>query len=363
MDGATSQSVYTSPTGVVSYIYRPNSTTNMVVYNSGPSTYAGTAAAGITTIAATTIWNTMPNLVKESCNGVAFYPGGSGRGYNAVGPTRAAPVSTTSQAADGSTRIAPNSSDGISRNGRYVSVARWNKPLLLPKLLATMTTGATTGTTISDSGTTATAVAQPTPLSAFVAPDWILTVANGNSNPTSLNTSSTDLVNSNTNPKSASYVVGRYAYTIYNEGGLLDANVAGCPPGSSAAQQVLISRKGPAAFADLTQLPGIADIDTVESSTTRSPAIVSSLVGWRNTGHSPDLSYPPVSDLFVHSNPDNQLSELPAGLLDQFHVRREHGPLHGTERSHLYHPAADDQLFYEHRCDIHHRAGLPSGTR
>jgi hypothetical protein len=262
-------------------LYRPNSTTNMVVYNSGPSTYAGPAAAGITTVAATTIWNTMPNLVKESCNGVAFYPNGSG--YNAAGLTRAAAVSTTSMAVDGSTRIAPNSSDGISRNGRYVSVARWNKPLLLPKALATITTGTTTGTTISDSGTTATAVMQPTPLSAFVAPDWILTAADGSNVITSTLDTSPSVTTSNVNPKSPKYVIGRYAYTIYNEGGLLDANVAGCPPGSSALQQALISRKGPTAFADLTQLPGIADIDTIESSTTRSPAIVSSLVGWRNT--------------------------------------------------------------------------------
>ncbi len=55
--------------------------------------------------------------------------------------------------------------------------------------------------------------------------------------------------------KSGSYVVGRYAYMIYNEGGLLDVNAAGRPNTLSTAQQALASRKGPEAFADLTQIP------------------------------------------------------------------------------------------------------------
>ena len=78
-------------------------------------------------------------------------------------------------------------------------------------------------------------------------------------------------------------MVGRYAYTIYNEGGLLDANVAGNPWGTTgsslnAQQQVIASRQGPAAFADLTQLPGLASTGAA-----RAQQIVDSLVGWRSS--------------------------------------------------------------------------------
>ena len=48
-------------------------------------------------------------------------------------------------------------------------------------------------------------------------------------------------------------VIGRYAYAIYDEGGLLDMNVAGYPATNSTQTQ--FGRKGVAAYADLTQLP------------------------------------------------------------------------------------------------------------
>ena len=237
-------------------IYRPSVFLAAAPYRSGP--YSATSAT----------WATLPNLVKESTRGVAFYPSS----YDANAPMRAAAV---------------NSFTDSSINGRYVSMARWNKHLLLPKASATITagTGANPTTITSDSST------DTTPVNAFTAPDWILTAADG-SNPTTLDTSPS-LTTSNTNPQSPKYVIGRYAYAIYNEGGLLDANVAGCPaptgasnfqattPNANASsspwtQTAFLAKKGPAAFADLTQLPGIANVSI------GAQKVVDQLVGWRN---------------------------------------------------------------------------------
>ena len=79
---------------------------------------------------------------------------------------------------------------------------------------------------------------------AFSAPDWILGSRDG-SNP---KTWSSDLIYSDTSPTS---VLGRYAYTIYDEGGLLDMTVAGYPSGTTAEQAAY---KTSLAYADLTQL-------------------------------------------------------------------------------------------------------------
>src|SRR5207302_3718958 len=74
----------------------------------------------------------------------------------------------------------------------------------------------------------------------------------------------------NAAPTNNNYAVGRYAYAIYDEGGLLDANVAGCPSGLNATQSAAqYGPKGPSAFADLTAL-GI------------SQGGIDAIVGWRN---------------------------------------------------------------------------------
>ena len=226
--------------GTVNFIYRPSTPAAAVPFNSGP-------------YSATVFNTTFPNLVKESTRGVAFEP------YDSNVPMRAASVNSTSDP---------------SINGRYVSLARWNKHLLLPKASAKFSggTGGTATTITSDSST------DTTPVGSFIAPDWILTAADG-SNPTTLDTSSS-LTTSSINPQSPKYVIGRYAYAIYNEGGLLDANVAGFPSTSSlsTSQQALVTKKGPAAFADLTQLPGIANTTSLTPQ-----QVVNALVGWRNT--------------------------------------------------------------------------------
>ncbi|CAN5688929.1 hypothetical protein BH09VER1_BH09VER1_03880 [soil metagenome] len=127
-------------------------------------------------------------------------------------------------------------STNLSANGRSVSPARWNSHYLIPRLNA--------GSTAIDT----------TPTNSFVAPDWVMVTSNG---PATITT-----------PSSA--VIGRYAYAIYDEGGLLDANLAGFPSSltnyPNAATNV-VSYKGSAALADLAAI-GITNVDN--------------LIGWRN---------------------------------------------------------------------------------
>ena len=123
-----------------------------------------------------------------------------------------------------------------SLNGRSVSTARWNKPQL------------TTST------------------NNFPTPQWILMTRSGPQAFTSGSSVSTLANNSATN---SSFVVGRYAYVIYDTSGLLDANVAGYP--SVAASSA--SGKGLLPWADLTQL---------SSGTINQTPDIDYLVGFRN---------------------------------------------------------------------------------
>ncbi|MES2569625.1 MAG: hypothetical protein V4710_06170 [Verrucomicrobiota bacterium] len=171
----------------------------------------------------------LPNLVKQSIRNRSFYEGGSYSSLHYPPSNRASEIET----------------DSVSLNGRFISRERWNKHLLLPK----------SHRSARDSTTTE-------PADEFVTPDWILVSRDG-SNP----------------EKISSDVIGRYAYCIFDEGGLLDANVAGHPldpptsrkrPGEmTATQGIEVSRKGCTAFADLTEI-GLTRFQ------------VNQLVGWRN---------------------------------------------------------------------------------
>ena len=169
----------------------------------------------------------LPNLIKRSASGLPF---------SAAGAARASAASSAS----------------VSQNGRSISPARWNAALLLPKA----NTNSATDLTPSN----------------FTAPDWILVNRRGG-NPTTWNTNmiwTPDVTNTNS-------VTGRFAYAIYDEGGLLDVNVAGCPPGTT---NTITSYKNALAFADLTQV----GLDT---------NTVCAIVGWRNTASAqPGGSFP-----------------------------------------------------------------------
>lgn len=172
---------------------------------------------------------------------------------------------------DPTNRTSGLSSAAVSANGRSVTLKRWNSHYLIPR-----------ATTASDSG----------PVSSFNAPNWVLVTAQG----------------PNIAP-APSAVIGRYAYTVYDEGGLLDVNVAGVPtysttggggggPAPSPTPWLLnVARKGSVGFADFTALPGsVTQPDgsagtgvwptTANSSMTSFPstATINKIVGWRNYG-------------------------------------------------------------------------------
>jgi hypothetical protein len=145
---------------------------------------------------------------------------------------------------------AVNSMTDVSANGRSITSTRWNDHYLIPK------------------GDVNTSDPSPTPTFNAVTPDWVFVTAAG----------------ATPAPPPAD-VIGRYAYAIYDEGGLLDANLVGLPsptpgavtiPSPSPSRTVYPSRRGTIAFVDLTALP------LTPGAITPNPTTISKIVGWRN---------------------------------------------------------------------------------
>src|SRR5579862_2833139 len=176
-----------------------------------------------------------PNVVEISLSGSSFYPLVSSSTWTVAGPARASSALTT----------------GTSQNGRYISLARWNKPCLL-------------------TGTDASMTPLMTGSAAFTAPNWIL-VSRSGATPALSGTAVFSGSNAQYLASGTGAIIGRYAYVVYDEGGVLDANVAGYPVGSGSAAVIPNDAyKSALAYADLTQLPGM------------SGSMVDTLVGWRN---------------------------------------------------------------------------------
>jgi hypothetical protein len=176
------------------------------------------------------------NLLKTSTN-QAFYSF-----TNVSGITRASTISTTNP----------------SLNSRSITPLRWNKAGLLPM------------------GNPASGDLDPSTL--FVPPSWIY-VSRSGANPL---TWSKDLRWSVTNQGT---VVGRYAYAVYNEGGLLNINVAGYPPASllGAASSNMTAAtvfKGTPAYADLTQF---VYMNSGTATRVFSDSDIMALLNWRDT--------------------------------------------------------------------------------
>jgi len=183
----------------------------------------------------------IPNLVRRSVSG----------------DTSAIPAPALASSAS-----AVNSTTDVSANGRSITLARWNRHYLVPKAI--------TGNDQTD------------PVASFVAPDWvILTRAPSNpSDPTSpypIAFSAWNNLLKDPTPTNNLYAVGRFAYAIYDEGQLLDANVVGYPTGTTVAQA---GRKGPVAFADLTMVPS----PTPNPTPWIPQSQIDKIAGWRNYG-------------------------------------------------------------------------------
>ena len=146
-----------------------------------------------------------------------------------------------------------NSAADLSSNGRSVSAARWNRHYLIPKI--------DTSNEASD------------PINTFTTPDWVIATRNG---PQVFNAWDNTLRDTS----SANFSVGRYAFALYDEGGLIDVSAAGYPtdaslPGTVVATSAPVGGKGWLALADLTQV-----IPTAPISAQRAAA--NKVVGWRN---------------------------------------------------------------------------------
>ena len=167
-----------------------------------------------------------PNLIRRSIRD--NNPGGANAMPFPGQPSRASAVS---------------SQDDPSANGRSITSTRWNGHYLVPKK--------NTGPGQDDA----------IPIDAFTiaTPDWVFVTSNGPSVITAPDTS----------------VIGRYAYALYDEGGLLDMNVAGYPTNTTAAQS---GRKGSIAYADLTTLGNYP----IPNGSGGSAYQVDKIVGWRN---------------------------------------------------------------------------------
>ncbi len=212
-------------------VYLPNSNLTIVPAFAG---YAPTATS-----------DPLPNLLKRSAYGVPFFPSANPALYNF---NQYPPSNLASNL---------NTGSSSSIDGRSISSTRWNKPMLM----------------------------NPAQLSNFTPPDWVLLTRAGPQafaawNPALKDSSST-----------SSYVIGRYAYTVYDEGGLLDATTAGCVT-SLTADFDKSSKRGRLGQADLTALPGLAQAD------------VDKIVLWRNatTANAPTNPAQSYFDYLFHGS-------------------------------------------------------------
>jgi hypothetical protein len=173
-----------------------------------------------------------PNLLISSSGGQTFYSGTNGAGQAVSVPENSTAVSSTTP----------------SLNGRYITPARWNEHYLLPINSSADSTPGWPG-----AGT-------------FTPPSWVL-VARDGSNPTQWNS---NMITSGSNTSS---VIGRYAFAIYHEGGLLDVNAAGYPSSTGTFS----AYKDGTPYADLSQVFSAAGIPAATATN-----CIDQLVAWRN---------------------------------------------------------------------------------
>lgn len=165
------------------------------------------------------------NLLKQSVAGEGVFPAAEPYTKNNVKRKLIASGLNTSE---------------LSLNGRRLSVKRWNAPLLL-------------------GGTGFSAAEQ--------LPDWIFTTRQGPAG-TSGSAASSGAVEwsdqfANHQQGNKEYVIGRFAYNIYDVGSLLDINAAGSPSGMPVGDL-----KSSLAGAVVTNVTGVTDLQK--------------LTGWRN---------------------------------------------------------------------------------
>jgi hypothetical protein len=158
------------------------------------------------------------NLITWSGGGSNLWPADAG--YSAGGP-----VLASSDPTDNTTHV--------SLNGRYIATNRWSEPDFGPYL------------------------ASATPSWVLLSRSGVLTAANATANLSTLGTSTAT---------NANYVVGRFAYAIYDESGLIDVAAGGYPSSvsNSPPAMAVAAGKQSEGYADLSQIiTNSADVDTL----------------------------------------------------------------------------------------------------
>jgi type II secretory pathway pseudopilin PulG len=172
-----------------------------------------------------------PNLLKQTRNARPSYDGAAVFAALPVYPQASAyPVPNRASAL--------SSSAGALTGG--ISNARWNQPLLLPRV------NPDSGENLAPAASGTLRVAgNPRQAWSWRAPDWVFVTGDG-ANPV---TWAPQLCIGERNP-----VVGRYACQVYDVGGLLDLNVAGYDPDVAVVGAVVAARRGSTGLADLGQI-------------------------------------------------------------------------------------------------------------
>ena len=177
-------------------------------------------------------------------------------GSSTTNTTNVFKVSASNSSIDPGTYARPMGSmvsiSAVSRNSRYYSQDRWF---------------GSGGPQLGTNG--------PQPVPGSTLPTWVYMTRGG----VQTQAQGSDLTTV-ANQANAGYVIGRFAYTVYDQGGLMDANVAGYPTAAYNGVNPITSITTPAfksslAFADLGQVlqtPPVAGTGTVGNS----------LVSWRN---------------------------------------------------------------------------------
>lgn len=255
-------------------IYMPTSAANMIPQTSGTPAVAPA----------------IPNLIRRSVQSDPIAAPGVG--------SRASVLSSAPS---------PSPSPVIAKKGE-ITISRWNKHYFIPK--------------------TNTGDDQTDPVASFTAPDWVLVTSNGPKAFSAWDNSLRDATDTN-------FALGRYAYAIYDEGGLLDVNVGGYPTDTSLSGTVVgttapVGGKGSLALADLAPVvPG----NTIPEQR----AAINKIIGWRNfvtgqpTGTFPNFTFTAASGStwyanFVTSNTNGFVSVstmTSGGRTDQAFVSRQ----------------------------------------
>ena len=201
-----------------------------------------------------------PNLVKQSAQGRSFYDAARRFGDQPAFPlANKYPVS--------------NRASGLPSNqgsSGAVTIARWNKPLLLPRanpesdsdftpLLKGLLSLGVRGGAPSLSWT-------------WAPPNWVFLNKDGTS-PLTFKTSESP------------NIIGRYAYQVYDVGGLLDLNVAGFDPDASVTGDALAAHRSNVGFAELRELGFSA-------------AALKTLVAYRNPATLSEMDRPPFMNRY-----------------------------------------------------------------